>query len=1062
MRTKFNGILTLFLALIVQISFAQERTISGTVSDESGPLPGVTILKKGTTQGTETDFDGNYSIQAKTGDVLVFSFVGMKTAERTVGASNQINIVLETDNLLEEVVVTAYGTQKKEALTGSISEIKSEEFAKVATGNAVTGLTGKVAGVQIFSNTGQPGAAPSVRFRGIGSLNGSSEPLYVVDGVPFTESITSINPNDIESMSFVKDASAAALYGNRGANGVVIITTKKGKQGKINVTLDVKTTFTGRAVKDYNVMTSSAEYLEAYHKMLKNNEIVLNGLSEQDAGIKASNELFDGPVGLVYNPFGGDRTTVIDPSTGKFRGGNALWQDDWRDYLFVPNSGVQSYYLSFSGGTENSKYFVSLGHEDNKGYNVNTGFKRSTLKANVESSITDNLKLGLSLSYTNRFQTGTLTNNITGNFAWVRNIAPIYPVFARDHNTGALALDSKGNRQWDWADVQSPNAAGGRPFNGFSNPHALQTLNINSRDRDNLTTRAFATYDFWDDFSFTYTFGYDLASYKLVNYTNNLVGSASSSDINGRLNEEYGKSTTITNQQLFTYKKSINNVHNIEVLLGHESTNYDYSYLDVQLRNQFLASDISPDLFAVVDGNGAITGAPTEYNLEGYFARLMYDFDGKYFLNGSVRRDGSSVFHPDNRWGNFYGAGAAWLISKENFLENTSWLNQLKLKTSFGQQGNDFVYYPNSTVNRNYTPYLDQWDVVKNGTDFDLNKTIKGNKDLTWETSTNFNVGFESTMFNNRLRLEGEYFIRKITDLIHNRELPASTGLPSIPENVMDMQNKGFEVSLGYDIIQKDDLTLSFDINATHYKNEITRLPNGKDALDNPVFTQFRWVEGSSAYDYYFRDFVGINPENGNAIWRTDAETDPVTGNPTNGVTESYGLANEYFAGKSALPDLYGGFSTNLTYKNFDFSMDFSYQIGGYSYDAIYNDGFDGSAGNNFHRDFNKTWTWDNKDAQLPRVDTDSRNWNQFSDFFLVKSDYLSLNNITLGYTIPNDIVSKIGLSKVRVYGNANNVALWTKTDRDGFDPRERVTGSNNAVRYAALSAYTLGVNINF
>ncbi|MEN8250926.1 MAG: TonB-dependent receptor [Bacteroidota bacterium] len=1057
MKTKFNGVLTLFLAFVVQFTFAQEKTISGNVTDETGPLPGVSILIEGTTQGTETDFDGNYTITAKTGDVLRFSFVGMTTVTKMIGTEDVINVSMVTEaNTLDEVVVTAYGTQKKESLTGSITEIKSDEFVKVASGNAVAGLTGKVAGVQIFSNSGQPGEAPIVRFRGIGSLNGSSNPLYVVDGVPFAESITTINPNDIESMSFVKDASAAALYGNRGANGVVIITTKKGKLGKMNVTLDFKSSITDRAIKDYDVITNSAEYFEAYHKMLKNNEIVLNGLSAEEAGIKASNDLLDGELGLIYNPYGGDRTSLVDPS-GNFMGGTPLWEDDWRDYLFNNNGDIQNTYLSVSGGSENTKYFFSLGHEDNKGYNINTGFKRTTVKSNIEASITDHFKTGATLNYTNRKQKGTLTNNITGNFAWVRNIAPIYPVYARDHNTGDVVTDDRGNKLWDWADVISPNAVAGRPFNGFSNPHALQTLNVNERVRDNFSGKAFISYDFFNDFNFTYNFGYDLASYNLTNYTNKLVGSASSTDIAGRLNEEYGRGTTLTNQQLLSWKKNID-LHNFDVLLGHESSKYGYKNLDVDLKRQFLTGDLSPDLFALPDGTDAILGEYREYDLEGYFSRLMYNFDNKYYINGSFRRDGSSVFHPDNRWGNFYGAGVAWRVSQENFMDDADWVNELKLKASFGQQGNDIVYYPN-TATRNYAPYLDQWAIVKNGDAFDIEKDVFGNKDLTWETSNNFNVGFELGLFENRLTIESEYFIRKISDLIHNRELPSSTGFPSVPENVMDMENNGFEMLISYQAINTQDMQLSFNFNATHYTNEITKMVPNKEHIDNG---RYRWTIGGSAYDYYMRKFVGVNPENGNAIWETDLEIDPATEEPTNGVTESYSVATEYLLGKTALPDVYGGFSTNFVYKNFDFGMDFSFQIGGYAYDAIYNDGFDGGIGYNFHKDYEKTWTWDNTTATLPRIDTNTENWNQFSDFYLEEADYFSLNNISIGYTIPEDTTNKVGISKVRIYGNANNIGLWTASDRQGFDPRQRVAGDNNAVRYAALKTFTLGLTLNF
>lgn len=1054
MRTKFNGILTLLLALVVQISFAQDRTISGTVSDESGPLPGVTILKKGTTQGTETDFDGNFAIKANTGDVLVFSFVGMKTTEKTVGASNQISITLEGDNLLEEIVVTAYGTQTKESLTGSIAEVKSEEFTKVASGNAVTGLAGKVAGVQIYANSGQPGAAPSVRFRGIGSLTGSSAPLYVVDGVPFNESITSINPNDIESMSFLKDAAAAALYGNRGANGVIILTTKKGKKGKVKVNLDIKTSFTDRAISDYDVMTSPGEYYEAYHRMLKNNYIAA-GETEQQAGILASQNLIDGPEGLVYNTLGGDRTSVVDPVTGKVRSDNNLWAGDWNDKLFSNASGVRSTFLSISGGSDNTNYYLSLGHEDNDGYNINTGFRRYTFKSNIDSQITDAIKVGTTLNYSNRLQKGTLTNNITGNFAWVRNTAPIYPVFAVDHNTGELALDASGQPQWDWSDVSSPNAVGGRPYSGFSNPHALQTLNINESLRDNFYTRAYAKVTLLDGLDFTYNFGIDLTNFNVTNYTNKIVGSGVAPG--GRITESYGRGMTTTNQQLLNWKKTLASKHNIDLLLGHESSEYDFKNLGASKKRQFLSFDTSIDLFAENDGAGNVTGGPLEYNLEGYFARLNYDFDNKYYINGSFRRDGSSVFHPDNRWGNFWGAGVAWRVSNENFMSDVSWINELKLKSSIGSQGNDIVYYPGTTT-RNYVPYEDQYSVVTDGTTFSPEKTVFGNKDLKWETSTNFNAGFELNMFNNRLRIESEYFVREISDLIFNRPLPNSTGFPSVPENVMDMENRGFEVSLGYDIVSNENLTWTVDFNATHYKNKITKLAPNREFIDNGVY---RWTEGGSAFDFFIRDYVGINPTNGQAIWATEKEFEADGVTPTNGTTEDSSVAEQILLGKSALPDVYGGLSTNLTYKNFDFAIDLNYQFGGYSYDAIYNDGFDGGIGRNFNRDFSKTWGYDNTNGTLPRVYDGTTSYFQ-SDLFLRKSDYISLNNVVLGYSVPNDIIEKIGLSKVRIYAVGNNLALWTADKTQGFDPRASVTGNNNSVRYSTLKTYTLGVNINF
>ncbi|MBJ2175037.1 TonB-dependent receptor [Aureibaculum sp. A20] len=1059
MKTKFSGFLTLLLAFMVQLTFAQEKTVSGTVSDETGPLPGVNILIKGTTIGTDTDFDGNYSIKAKAGDVLVFSFVGMQSIQKTVGNNNTISIVMQSDNLLEEVVVTAYGTQKKESLTGSVAEIKSEEFAKAPSGNAITGLTGKVAGVQIYAGSGQPGAAPSVRFRGIGSLTGSSEPLYVVDGVPFNESITSINPNDIESMSFVKDASAASLYGSRGANGVVIITTKKGKKGKLSVNLDLRTSFTDRAVKDYDFIDNGGDYYETYHKMLKGGFITDGGLSEADAGQKASDELITGPVGLVYNTYGGDNTSVVSPN-GQIRSGSPLWTSDWEDELFDNSSGVNTAYLSVSGGSENTTYFFSAGHEDNTGYNINTGFKRYTFNTTIDSDVTDNIKFGANVNYSNREQKGTLTNNITGNFNWVRVVAPIYPVYALDHATGIPVTDANGNKLYDSEAVTSPNSLGVRPFNGFSNPVALQKLNVNESQRDNFTSRFYSKIKFLKDFTFTYNFGLDLANYNTVDYTNKIVGSGIAP--NARITEEYGRGQTFTNQQLLNYSTLLGDRHTIDILVGHESSNYNFKNIEADKKDQFISTDLSLDLFAENDGSGSVRGGANEYNLEAYFARALYDFDNKYYINGSIRRDGSSVFSPDNRWGTFYGAGAAWRVSQENFMADVSWISELKLKTSFGQLGNDVVYYPLSytgnVIIRNYAPYLDQWDVVSDGLDFSLTKTVLGNEDLKWETSTNFNAGFELRMFNDKLTIEAEYFQRKISDLLYNRPLSPSSGLPSVPENVMDMQNTGVELSIAYNIINNENLTWDFDVNATSYKNEITKLAPGREFIDNGIY---RWVKGGGAYDYFTRKFEGVNSTTGMTQWGTDFDFEEDGTTPTNGITEDYSRATEYAIGKTALPDVYGGFSTTVNYKNFDFGLDFSYQIGGYAYDNIYSGGFTGKTGQNFHNDYSQTWSYDNTTASLPRIVEGSNNYST-SDFYLEDATHISLNNISLGYSIPESVLDKVGIDNIRVYGLANNLALWTKSDRQGFDPRASVTGGNNTVRYSTLKTVAFGVTVKF
>ncbi len=1052
MKTKFKGVLTLILAFIVQITFAQERTISGTVSDESGPLPGVSILKKGTTQGTETDFDGNYTLQVKKGDVLVFSFVGMETVEKTVGGGKSLNVTLKNANVLEEVVVTGIVAQTKESLTGSVVEIKEDELTKVVNNNVVKGLTGKVAGVQIYSGSGRPGANPTVRFRGIGSLTGSSSPLYVVDGIPFPGNIGTINQNDIASVNFIKDASATALYGSRGANGVVVITTKKGKKGSINVNFDFKTSLTERAIKDYSYISSQVDYLKSYHKMLKN-KAILDGEDEATAGKTASKDLFDGSNGLVYNPFGGDRTTVIAPD-GTFRGGKSMWKGNWEDELFRTGV-ITNAYLGISGGSDKTQYFFSLGNENNNAYVVGNDFKRTTVKTNIKSEIFKNFKVNVGMNYTNIRNLGAPEekNALYGPFGFVRAMPTIYPVYAVDHKTGKLFLDEKGNKQWDNEAVTSPNATGSRPLNPFTNPAAVPHLDVTKNKTDNLTSRAGFSYKFFNDFTFTYNLGYDVMKKDYTYVQSNKIGSAIKP--NGRLSRESQDERTFTNQQILSWKKNFEG-HKIELMVGHESVETKFNSFETTQVNQFLTGEHSPGLYGKPDGAEAIDGRIKNYRLEGYLARAMYNYDGKYFVNFSFRRDGSSVFHPDNRWGNFYGGGIAWKVSGEKFMKNVNWLNNLKLKASFGELGNDIVYYPNTST-RNYAPYLDQWDVTRNGEGFELAKNILGNKNISWEKTTNINAGFELGMFDNRVTMEAEFFIRKVTDMLYNRPLAKSTGMPSVPENVMSMENKGFEFTLGVDIIRNENLTWNVSFNGTHYKNKITKLVPGKDFIS--ASGNRRWQVGYGAYDFYMREFIGVNKDTGAAIYATDEELDS-KGNPTNGKTEDRTLATLKMTGKSSLPDFYGGFSNTLKYKNLDFSVDFSYQLGGYIYDYTYIGYFDGTKGRNLHNDFAKTWSYDNKDAQLPVVVPNTTNYNT-STIGLKDASYLSFNNITLGYTINFDSNSIIGNTSVRLYTNVNNVALFTKDGTNGFDPRMNITGVGSGT-YAPLRTYSFGVNIKF
>lgn len=1073
MKTTFNGIITLFLAFIVQLSFAQERTISGTVSDESGPLPGVSVIKKGTTIGTETDFDGNYKIKAKTGDVLVFSFVGMKTTEKTVGTGNSISMTMESDNLLEEVVVVAYGTQKKSSISGSIQTIKSEELAKAQTANVIQSLSGKATGIQIKSTSGQPGKEPEVRFRGIGSLSSSNKPLYVVNGIPYNGNISSISSQDIESVTFLKDASANALYGSRGANGVIVITTKRGKKGNIQITYQSKVGINSRATKDYEKITDPSEYYELETQRIKLGQMFKNGLSEQDALKYASSNVVSSLGG--YNPYNVTSKELIDPNTGKINpNAKLLYFDDWDNALFS-NSIRQEQFLNVMYGDDKINTYLSLGYLDDGGYVVNSGYRRITTRADINYKIVENIKFGLNLNYANSQmkdpQAGKNSGTFSNLFSWTRNAAPIFPIYARDRY-GNIKYDKKGNKIYDFGKGQNENFDGNptiRKYIKNMNPYATTLKNTQTNTDNNVNSIAYVSIDFLENFNFKYNLSYDFSTSNRLRYGWEVGGD--SAPYNGSITNAARFESTFTNQQLLSWKKTFGN-HNVDLMVGHESSDYKSEMFAGNKTNVVISDNVYLSNASKV---GYLSGYNDLYQVEGYLSKFSYDYGNKYFVNGSFRRDASSVFHPDNRWGNFYGFGIAWNVSQEDFLSENKILTNLKLKASYGEQGNDNIFYP-SYVNmdhrnfwrfsRNYKPYITQYDIAKDAKgNATITQSYLGNKELKWEVSQNLNIGTEIRLFD-RLNIEANYFIRNVSDMLYNFPQQPSSGNPAITKNVADMQNKGFEVSIDADIVKSENTGLNFWINATHYKNKITKLPK--------PFTDgiFRFAEGYSAYSYYLREFVGVNKETGSGVWN-QGETDKngvSSGNKTTVTSHSKGT-KYLLSEKTANPDIYGGFGFSFNYKKWSLSSSFAYQLGGYVYDGVYasmfveGSGF-GNSGHNFHKDVYKTWNTNNINAPLPRMtSTDS---NQFgdSDLFLTKANYLSLENISLSYELSNDnLVKNIGIKSMEFNVIGSN--LWLLSERQGFDPRTSKLGAqkNNGRTqniYSPLKSISFGINVKF
>lgn len=1062
-------LLSCFLVALVFSAWAQERTIRGKVTsvENGSPLPGVNVVVKGTTTGTVTDVSGNYTLSAPESDItLVFSFIGLETEEIQVGDRTTVDIQMAPDiTQLTEIVVVAYGEQTKQSITGSVATLETKDIVNNQASHLAQGLVGRIAGVQVINQNGQPGESPTIQFRGIGSINASSSPLYVVDGVPFNGNINAINPQDIESVSFLKEASANALYGSRGANGVIIITTKKGKTAGLEVTFDAKLGRSTRAVPDYDIVTDPGQFYEVWFDRLRMTGLE-DGLNDTDARNFAAAELVDGTAyGLGYNNYNVPGDQLVTPETGRLNpSATLLYHDDWANELFKPAT-RQEYYVSLRSKTDNVGTYFSLGYLDDAGYVIQSGFSRVTSRLALDYDYNKNLKFGGSVNYARTDQDAPLANvgssTYSNLFSWARNVAPIYPIWARNAS-GGFMLDAQGQRIWDFGEAND-GIPGVRPYGAFNNPVATTLEDVDRNQYEQLSGRGYIEYSFLKNFKFRYNISTDVVNGDFTEFATPIGGDAKNAG--GRLRTTSSKAVTMTHQQLLNWDGKIGEDHDLGVMLGHESNEWTYDYLSAHRTNAVI-----PNLAQLSNTSNFqdLQGYQRFYNVEGFFSRLNYSFRDKLFVNANYRRDGSSVFHPDNRWGNFYGVGAAWTLSKESFMSGVSFVDQLRVKASYGSLGNDGILYDETVYNplrRNYYPYTSQYTVVNAGGGAPGFQFISvGNPDLTWETTENINAGFEAGLMNGRLNLNVEYFTRNISDMIYNRPVPLNLGFPSVAENIGDMENKGIEITIDGQIVKQSDFSFGMSINATHYKNEITRMPldaEGESITIDDV--NFQLEVGHSRYDYFMREFAGVDAANGDALWYyTDENDDDGDGNVEERLTTSvWNNADEYYVGKSAIPDLMGGFAMNFGYKAITLDVNFAYQIGGYGFDGVYQGLMAASndIGQNYHKDVLKTWTPENTTASLPRLGQTKFDQSNQSNLYLVDASYLSLQNVTLGYNLPGDLLSNIGFKSVMVYFTANNVKLWSK--RQGFDPRLSVTAATTN-EYSIVRSTSIGVTAKF
>lgn len=1058
--------------MTVAIASAQTRTVTGKVvyHGDGEPLIGATIMPIGGGQGTSTNLEGEFTLKVNDNvKRLKVTYVGMHTQEVEITGQPLLIKMHDSDHRVDEVMVVAYGTATKEAFTGSATVVDASQIEKSQVSNALNALSGKVAGVQLTNSSGQPGSTtPTIRIRGISSLNAGNAPLVIVNGAPFAGDLNTINTSDIESMTLLKDAASNALYGARGANGVILITTKKGKMGSgATVNFDAKWGMNDRATQDYDIIKDPRQYYELHYKSLYNYALS-NGLSEDRAYVWANTNLTaNNNYGLGYQSFTAPDGQYLIGRNGKFnpqatpgykrtyRGTEyTIMPDNWLDSAYK-KSLRQEYNISVTNGTEQTSFFLSAGYLKNEGIIANSGYERFTGRLNAETQAKPWLKVGGDMSYTHysaKAMSEDGVSNSSGNiFAASTEIAPIYPLFMRDAD-GNIITDSNGITRYDYGDGEFAGLS--RPVFGQSNAISSALLDVNKYNGNALTATGFAEIRFLNDFKFTTNNTINIDERRRTFLTNPYYGSYASS--NGIVTKRHTRRTTYTFQQLLNWNKRFGK-HDVSILAGHENYWDKYAYLSADRSNMFDPTNLELDGAVTAGGSSSYT---TDYNNEGWLFRGQYSFDNKYFGSVSVRRDASSRFHPDHRWGTFWSAGGAWILSKEEWF-TPSWVDLLKVKASYGEQGND---------NIDDFLYINTYNIV-NGSGYPASTpATMGNPEISWEKNGNFNAGVEFDLFGSRLDGSIEGFWRKTSDMLSWFPLPPSFGYTGYWDNIGNMTNAGFEVELNGTIINTRDFSWSVNANITWYKNTLSYLPEERktmeiDGVKGYSSSNYFYGEGEPLYTYRLRRYAGVDRETGDALYfhRKLGEDNKPTGE-LEAVTYDQLNSNDYFLCGSALPKAYGGFGTSIRAYGFDLSFDFNFSLGGKVYDSQYalfmGNATTSGRGTNWHADILDAWSPSNPDSNIPRLQFDDQYANASSDRFLTSADYLSLQNINFGYTLPQNVVRKMYLTKLRVYLACENVWIWSK--RQGIDPRQSISGSVNNTYYAPIRTISGGISLSF
>ena len=1042
MRKKLTSLSLLAFLGLSAIAFGQ---VKGTVNDVNGfANADAEVTVKGTSKVAYTDENGNFDIDAKIGDTLIID------GKEYIVSKNDLGVLKPSKSDivdLDETIVTAFGIQKRETVVGAVGTIKAGDIENRPISNVAKVLDGTVAGVQVSTGSGQPGSGLNVQIRGVSSYSLSSTPLYVVDGAIFTGSLQDLNPNDIESLTVLKDAASTSLYGSSASNGVVMITSKKGKKGKPAFRFSSNTGVVTRAIPEYSRIGAGDYYVSAWESMRNGYLATTANATLAQANAYASGALIKD--NLKNNIYGvANDKVVVD---GVLTSSPMLYNDfNWQDYIKRVGT-FQKYDVDYSGASDNTSYYAGFGYSKETGYVIKSDFERYTAKANIDTQVTDWLKLGTNLSGT--LIKSTLADDSGGSsyinpFWFSRAMGPIYSPFLYDAK-GQRVYDLEGNPVYDG------NSTRGRGASASAGRNVLQEtlLNNNKQDTNAINSRFFAEFKIIQGLTFTTSLSYDVRNYSFKEYGNKVIGDASGTAALGLTTYKY---TGITWDKILNYKKSIGS-HNFDAILGHQSFDrtVDYGYL----------RKIGETVSGIYEMSNFLTPTSSSgYNYvirkEGYFARLNYDFANKYLLSASLRIDKSSRFSDQNYQGTFWSVGAGWNIHKEAFLANSQFVNELKLRGSYGQVGND----GGIGAEPGYQVDLDLYSLgYNNGGESGVYLGQVGNPNLTWESKNSFDVGVDFSLLKRRISGSIEYYLQDISDMIFAEPVPNSAGVPgnSIYRNIGKMRNNGLELSLNIGIVRNDKFSWDLGLVAASNKNEMIKMPKGKD--DAIISGTKRIAEGRSLYDFWLRQWYGVDPADGAGLFIQDP-TKGSDGNSrtVNGVLMTTNHNNALYAySGSSIPDVFGSISNTFKYGNFDLNVMLNYQLGGKTYDSNYASLMNGYAqGQSQHVDMLGAWKKAGDITNVPILSTSNyTSVGAQSSRFLVKSDYLSIKSAQIGYNFDKKLLDTVGLRNFRVYVAGENLYAWTA--KKGLEPSQSFSGTTT-YRYTPSRTVSLGVNVSF